>query len=135
MTETQYGKYLATIPMKKTGGRPSFSVGAKELGGLNLNVIYACGYVTGDLGPTGKPHVHSYDEAVFFVGTDPYNFDELGATVEISIGELGKQEKYVIDKPSVLIAPAGLWHCPVVTLKIVKPYLCMAVSLTGKRED
>jgi hypothetical protein len=135
MAESKYSKYVSTIPMHRTPVGPLFGVGAKDLGGLKLHVIYACGYATGITGMSRKPHVHDYDEAVFFIGTDPYHFDDLGATVEISIGELGKEEKIVFDKPSVLIAPAGLWHCPIVTLKIEKPYVCMAVSLTGERND
>jgi hypothetical protein len=135
MAELKYGKYLATIPFHQTSTGPLFSVGAKELGGLKLHVIYACGYNTGITGMSRKPHVHNYDEAVFFIGTDPKHLDELGAEVEISIGELGKEEKYTFNKPSVLIAPAGLYHCPIVTKKIDKPYVCMAVSLTGERND
>ena len=135
MAETKYGKYLNTIPMHKASMGSLFGVGAKDLGGLKLHVIYACGYATGITGKSRKPHVHDYDEAVFFIGSDPYHLDELGATVEVSIGELGKEEKHVFDKPTVLIAPAGLWHCPIVTLKIERPYVCMAVSLTGERHD
>jgi hypothetical protein len=135
MAKTKYGKYLETIPFFKASVGPLFSMGAKEMGGLNLHVIYACGYATGITGMSRKPHVHKYDEAVFFIGTDPYHLDELGAEVEISIGKLGEEEKHVFSKPTVLIAPAGLWHCPIVTLKIEKPYVCMAVSLTGERED
>jgi hypothetical protein len=135
MAESKYGKYVATIPFHKTPVGPLFGVGAKELGGLKLHVIYACGYNTGITGMSRKPHVHKYDEAVFFIGTDPHHLDELGAEVEISIGEEGKEEKHTFDKPTVLIAPAGLYHCPIVTKKIDRPYVCMAVSLTGERED
>jgi hypothetical protein len=135
MAEQKYAKYVATIPFHKTPAGALFGVGAKDLGGLKLHVIYACGYNTGITGMSRKPHVHKYDEAVFFIGTDPHHLDELGAEVEISIGELGNEEKYTFDKPFVLIAPAGIWHCPIVTNKIDRPYVCMAVSLTGERED
>ena len=133
MATNKYGKYLNTIPMHRTPVGPLFGVGAKDLGGLKLHVIYACGYATGITGMSRKPHVHDYDEAVFFIGTDPYHFDDLGATVEVSIGELGKEEKHVFDKPTAVVIPKGLYHCPIVTKRIDKPYLCMAVSLTGKR--
>jgi len=135
MAESKYGKYLATIPFFKTSAALLFSIGWKEMGGLKLHVIYACGYNTGITGMSRKPHVHKYDETVFFIGTDPMHLDELGAEVEISIGELGKEEKHTFDKPTVLIAPAGLYHCPIVTKRIDRPYVCMAVSLTGERED
>ena len=135
MAETKYGKHLVTIPFHKTPKGALFATGGDILGGFNLNIIYACGYETGITGLSTKPHVHDYDEAVFFIGSDPYHLDDLGAEVEISIGEEGKEEKHVFDKPSVLVAPRGLYHCPIVTRKIDKPYVCMAVSLTGKRAD
>jgi hypothetical protein len=135
MAESKYGKYVVTIPFHKTPAGPLFATGAEVLGGLKLNVIYACAYQTGITGLSTKPHVHKYDEAVFFIGTDPMHLDELGAEVEISIGEQGKEEKHTFDKPTVLVAPAGLYHCPIVTKRLDKPYVCMAVSLTGKRED
>lgn len=46
-----------------------------------------------------------------------------------------KYGQHVFDKPTVLVAPKGLPHCPIVTRRIDRPYVCMAVSLTGKRSD
>ena len=135
MAEKKYADKVVTIPFRKTQNGALFSTGANVLGGLALNVIYACAYKTGITGMSTKPHVHNYDEAVFFIGSDPEPLDELGAEVEISIGELGQEEKYTFDKPTVLIAPKGLYHCPIVTKSIEKPYVCMAVSLTGSRND
>lgn len=135
MAETRYGKYLVTIPFHKTPQGALFSTGADVLGGFELNIIYACAYKTGITGLSTKPHVHNYDEAVFFIGSDPYHLDDLGAEVEISIGEAGQEEKHIFDKPTVLVAPKGLYHCPIVTKSIDTPYVCMAVSLTGKRSD
>jgi len=135
MAETRYGKYLVPIPFHKTPQGALFSTGADVLGGFELNVIYACAYKTGITGLSTKPHVHNYDEAVFFIGSDPYHLDDLGAEVEISIGEEGQEEKHTFDKPTVLVAPRGLHHCPIITKSIDTPYVCMAVSLTGKRSD
>ena len=127
----KYDKNIVTIPFRKTKDGALFSTGADILNGMSLNVIYACAYKTGITGLSTKPHVHQYDEAVFFIGSDPYHLDELGAEVEVSIGT--EEEKHVFNKPAVLIAPKGLYHCPIVTRSIEKPYVCMAVSLTGKR--
>jgi hypothetical protein len=131
----KYAKNVVTIPFHKTPAGALFSVGAKEMEGLTLHIIYACAYKTGITGMSTKPHVHKYDEAIFFIGSDPAHLDELGAEVEMSIGELGKEEKYTFDKPTVVVAPKGLPHCPIVTNRLDKPYVCMAVSLTGERED
>jgi len=133
MTDSRYDKYVVTLPFRQGSEGPLFAAGGGLLGGLDLNVIYSCAYKTGFTGLSTKPHVHSYDEAVFFIGTDPHHLDDLGAEVEIAIGE--EQEKRVFDKPTVLVAPKGLYHCPIVTRSIDRPYVCMAVSLTGKRSD
>ena len=131
----KYADKVVTLPFRKTKDGALFSTGASVLGGMALNVIYACAYKTGITGMSTKPHVHSYDEAVFFIGSDPAHLDELGAEVEMSIGPLGEEEKYTFDKPTVIVAPKGLYHCPIVTKSIKTPYVCMAVSLTGKRND
>ncbi|MGD0795103.1 MAG: hypothetical protein ABR958_05895 [Dehalococcoidales bacterium] len=131
MAGNKYAKNVVTIPFRKTKEGALFSTGGDILGGFNLNVIYACAYTTGITGLSTKPHVHEYDEAVYFIGSDPYHLDELGAEVEVSIGK--EEEKHVFDKPTVLIAPKGIYHCPIITKSIEKPYVCMAVSLTGKR--
>jgi hypothetical protein len=135
MAAKKYEKNLVTIPFHKTPMGTLFSAGGDILGGFDLHIIYACAYKTGITGMSTKPHVHKYDEAVFFIGTDPAHLDDLGAEVEISIGAPGKEEKYTFDKPTVLVAPRGVYHCPIVTKKLEKPYVCMAVSLTAKRED
>jgi hypothetical protein len=79
MADSKYGKYLVEIPFHKAGPGALFSTGGDILGGMELNVIYACGYQTGITGLSRKPHVHNYDEAVFFIGSDPYALDDLGA--------------------------------------------------------
>src|SRR4030042_1693219 len=135
MPTRKYAQTLVTIPFHKPLAGPLFAAGADLMRGLNLHVIYACAYKTGITGMSTKPHVHNYDEAVFFIGSDPAHLDDLGAEVEISIGEPGKEEKYTFDKPAVLIAPKGVYHCPIVTKRLDKPYVCMAVSLTGHRND
>jgi hypothetical protein len=131
MAAGKYDGNIVTIPFRQTKEGALFATGADVLGGMRLNVIYACAYKTGITGLSTKPHVHEYDEAVYFIGSDPHHLDELGAEVEVSIGE--EEEKHVFSKPTVLIAPKGLYHCPIVTKNIAKPYVCMAVSLTGKR--
>lgn len=133
MSDTKYGDCVKTLPIRKIRDTELMAVGAKDMNGLNVHIIYAYAYETGITGMSTKPHVHNYDEAIFFIGSDPHNFSDLGAEVEFAIGE--EEEKHVFDKPSVVVVPAGLPHCPIVTKRIDKPYLCMAVSLTGQRED
>ena len=131
MTESKYGSCMVTLPILKRGETELMHVGAENLNGFNCSIIYAYAFKTGITGLSTKPHVHDYDEAIFFIGSDPRNFSDLGAEVEFAIGE--EQEKHVFDRPTAVVIPKGLAHCPIFTKRIEKPYLCMAVSLTGKR--
>ena len=135
MAETKYGDCVKILPIAKMRDTELMHVGAKELNGLAVSIIYAFAYETGITGLSRKPHVHNYDEAIFFIGSDPRNFSDLDAEVEFSIGAEGQEEKHVFDKPVAVVIPKGLPHCPIVTKRIDKPYLCMAVSLTGERKD
>ncbi len=133
MADTKYGDCVKTLPVHKIRAMELMSVGAKDMNGMNVHIIYAYAYETGITGMSRKPHVHTYEEAVFFIGSDPRNFSDLGAEVEMSIG--AEEEKHTFNKATVVVLPAGVPHCPIVTKSITRPYLCMAVSMTGHRED
>ena len=133
VAETKWGKCLVTLPIAKRGDTELMHVGAQQLNGFNCSIIYAFAFKTGITGMSTKPHVHDYDEAIYFIGSDPHNFSDLGAEVEFSIGPEGEEEKHVFSAPTAVVIPKGVPHCPIVTRKLEKPYLCMAVSLTGKR--
>jgi hypothetical protein len=133
VAETKYGECVKTLPVRKIRDRELMSVGAKDMNGLNVHIIYAYAYEPGITGMSKKPHVHTYDEAVFFIGSDPRNFSDLGAEVEMSIG--AEEEKHTFNQATVVVLPRGVPHCPIVTKSITRPYLCMAVSMTGQRED
>lgn len=133
MAQTRYGECIVTLPVHKRSETELMHVGAEQLNGFGCSIIYAFAFKTGITGLSTKPHVHDYDETIFFIGSDPRSFSDLGAEVEFSIGAEGEEEKHVFDKPTAVVIPKGLPHCPIVTRRIDKPYLCMAVSLTAKR--
>ncbi len=99
--------------------------------GFNLNFTWA--FHTG-LGKWHEhdPHVHPNDEALVFVGLDPDNPDYLGAEIEIAMGK--EQEIHVFDTPTVVVAPGGLVHCPLITRKVDKPYSFSAISLNTEHK-
>jgi hypothetical protein len=101
-----------------------------DLGGLGVNM---------DWGFFSKPglwhrgvgaHLHSVDEVLVYVGTDSSNFDYLGAEIEIDLGQ--EHERYVIDKPSVVVLPAGVAHGPIVTRWVDRPYAFFSINLAGQ---
>ena len=78
------------------------------------------------------PHVHPNDEALVFLGKEPDNPEYLGAEIEFRMGE--EQEVHVFDTPSVVIAPKGLVHCPLITRKVERPYAFTAICLAHEHE-
>jgi hypothetical protein len=105
----------------------------KELEDLNVNL---------DWGFFSKPglwhrgvgaHTHPVDEVLVFAGVDPADINYLGAEIEIDLGK--DHERYIIDKPSVVILPAGTPHCPIVTRWVDKPHAFFSINLAGQTES
>jgi len=67
-----------------------------------------------------------------YVGTDPNNIEYLGAEIEIDMGL--EHERYLINKPTVVICPRGVPHTPQVTRWVDKPFAFFAVSLDAEHE-
>ncbi|MCJ7605331.1 MAG: hypothetical protein MUO19_04760 [Dehalococcoidales bacterium] len=104
----------------------------KDLEGLDVNM---------DWGFFSKPglwhrgvgaHVHAVDEVLVFVGTDPANMNSLGAEIEIDMGK--EHERHLVNKPSVIICPAGIAHAPIVTRWVDRPFAFFSINLAGQSE-
>ena len=104
----------------------------KDLDGLNVSIFWGfCGRPGIWRRGTGA-HVHPTDEVLVYVGTDPDDIDYLGAEIEIDMGP--EHERHLINKPSVVICPAGTPHMPQVTRWIDKPFGFLAVNLSGEHD-
>jgi hypothetical protein len=130
MTETKYGKYVVTNPLKfkpNTGlahHTPRRDKGYLEAGSrpgegkfLPQDTLPDCQVrcmVSRQLGvPDPQPfidaHSHAADEVIMFLSMTPDG--TLGAEVEIEMGDEG--EKHAFDKTTVIYVPAGLTHAPI----------------------
>jgi hypothetical protein len=82
--------------------------------------------------PTDKEstpsHVHDFDEIIGFIGGDPQHPEDLGAEVEFWL----EDEKYLLNKSCMVLAPRGLRHCPLKVVKVDRPFIFLAFSVTGK---
>lgn len=131
----EYGHLVKKLDLQDThrtkGGNADFIAGwnGKDIEGFNLNFTWC--YHTG-LGAwhDKDPHVHTYDEALLFVGCDPDNPDYLGA--ELSVGL--EDEVYIMDTPTVVIAPKNVVHCPLITKRVDKPYMFSAICLSNDHD-
>jgi len=102
----------------------------KDLGGLDVNIAWGFCSQPGVWGRGINAHFHPADEALIFLGTDPDDVDSLGAEIEIDLGK--EHERYLFDKSSVVICPAGLPHGPIVTRWVDKPFAFLLINLAGE---
>ena len=93
--------------------------GRDHLEGLDLNFSWGFYSGLGDWHTGQDPHVHPYAECLVFVGLNSAKMNYLGAEIEVSLGK--EQETYTFDEPTVVIVPAGLQHCPLVTKRVFSP--------------
>lgn len=129
MAETKYGKHILKDVIKEPEGSfISYSVMAHE---GELDVDCSMGYhCISEPTEFDRPHAHEFAEIICFLGGDPTDIRDLGAEVEICLGE--EQEKHIIDTAAVVSIPAGLIHCPLIIRNVTKPFVFLEVSLTPK---
>ena len=77
----------------------------------------------------GSPsHTHDFDEVIGFLGNDPDNPQDLGGEVEFWM----EDEKYLLTKSCLIYCPKGLRHCPLRVTRVDRPFMFLAMSVTGK---
>jgi hypothetical protein len=74
-----------------------------------------------------EAHVHSHDEMIGFIGTNPDDNSDLGAEATLWMGD----EKYVITKCFVAFIPKGLVHCPLTVINVKRPILHFDIQLAS----
>lgn len=77
-----------------------------------------------------KPHSHDFDMYLIFAGSDPDNMEDLGAEIELSLGD--EQEKHVITKPTVVYLPKGMMHNPLNFKRVDKPVMFLHATIASK---
>ena len=94
-----------------------------------LDVDCSLGYhcITGKMS-FPRRHAHDFPELLCFIGSDPLHMYDLGAEVEVTLGEEG--EKHIIDRGAVVSIPSGLMHCPIVFTRVDRPLIFLEISLT-----
>ena len=76
----------------------------------------------------GKPHKHDWDEYLVFLGTDPKDPFDLGGEIEFWVGG----EKHLITKSCAVFCPRGVYHCPLYTRRVDRPFICFSVGNTTR---
>ena len=100
-----------------------------DLEGFEVN--FAFGFYTqpGKWHRGGEGHTHPEEEILCYLGIDPDNINDIGAEVEIGMGE--NDERHFSSKPYIAVCPKGFPHLPQITRWVDKPYSFMVVCLSG----
>ncbi|MBN2074564.1 MAG: hypothetical protein JW762_03335 [Dehalococcoidales bacterium] len=131
--EPDYNRYFIqdVIKYNKWGGE---GIG---LSAVPEHIIPAGARVTLGLTAVRKPymfhaptHKHNFTEFFYFFGSNPMDMKEFDAEIEFYIGE--EKEKHIIDRPTVVVLPPGLFHCPLNYARVGKPFYCLELFMTPK---
>ena len=127
MTATRYGHLIKSSQLKKD--IPYYSGESIVAHDGELDTDCSVGYhCIAKPMSFDHPHSHAFAEMLCFIGGDPSNVFDLGAEVEITLGE--EAEQHTITTASVVSIPAGLRHCPIVFRRVNRPLVFLEISLT-----
>ena len=65
-----------------------------------------------------------------FFGSNPMDMKEFDAEVEFTFGK--EKEKHIINSPTVVVVPPGMYHCPLNFVKVDKPFYCLRTAMTSR---
>jgi hypothetical protein len=129
MAKFTHGKYIVTGPKQNLvvppwGGSLSPETATRVMY-LDSEVIPGASYLEcAWFWPTDKedkgspaPHKHDFDEVLGFYGTNPDDWTDLGAEIELWIGG----EKNLMNKSFVAYIPAGTEHSPLKVMNVKRP--------------
>jgi hypothetical protein len=138
LAETKYGKYFISGGGTPKGQPP---LPGKVIAYLDSEVIKGSNYYLIQQMPItpenkdiwGKtwgnvssgPHTHEVAELLIHIGTDPDDPTDLGAEVEMCMGE--EMEKHVITKSTVVYIPPGTIHCPWTIKRVDRPFIFLQI--------
>lgn len=79
------------------------------------------------------PHQHKYPELLIHLGTDPDNPFDLGAEIEMHMGE--EMEKHTFSRSTIICIPAGMVHSPWRIMKVTRPFLMLEINQSTVRSE
>lgn len=137
MAELKYQKYIVTdliLPEETEKRLPEYNKRATRVLWLEDFIIEGapsiiCSWYWKASETGGTPaHTHDFDEVVGFIGSDPQNPRDLCGEVEFWL----EDEKYILTNSCFIFAPKGMRHCPLRVLRVDRPILFLALSMSNK---
>lgn len=128
MAATKYGKYVIKKPVAIGGYGPEFIYTGEKEYKSDFTIMFL--RITEPTLMEEFAHSHDFDMYLYFMSFDPNNMGELGADIEIGLGE--EREIYKITTPTTVYIPAGMIHCPLEFKRVDKPILFVHCTLASK---
>ena len=136
MVKTKYGNYVKSLSFQDFG-QGGFRQGTEMTGeflGLDVHIKYGAYWTPGRMGrEPSLPHVHDFNQIMLWLGSDVNDFGELGAEVELCLGE--EMETHMITTSTAVAVPGGLPHLPATVNRMDKRFIFMEVSLASEYKD
>jgi uncharacterized RmlC-like cupin family protein len=135
MAQKKYSKYVVTLDFKDD--KPGFyrqvaEVSGKDFG-IDFNVEYGAYIAAGNMGEAPPaPHTHEYDQVMLWLGADGNDMGELGAEVELCMGE--DLEKHMITSSTAVAVPKGTPHFPANITRMDRRFAYLEVSCASERK-
>jgi hypothetical protein len=132
MAEKKYSKYVKTLSFRDD--KPGFyrqvaSVNGKSFG-MDFTIEYGAYWAGGFMGEEPpRAHMHDFDQVMVWLGADANDMGELGAEVELCLGEQG--EKNMITSTTAVAVPKGTPHFPANITRMDRRFIYMEVSCTS----
>jgi hypothetical protein len=73
-------------------------------------------------------HSHDFDEVLGFLGSDWENPQDMGGEIEFWL----EDEKYILNRSTIIFIPKGMMHCPLRILKVDRPILHFGIGTQGR---
>lgn len=83
--------------------------------------------ITKDMISDNPAHYHNHHEFLMWLGTNPDDPTDFGAEVHFFFGE--ELEEHVFTKPTLVVLPPNLVHCPLEVVNVTKPIIQIEVML------
>ncbi len=133
MADTQYEQYVKKLTFQEDGAglyRQVTEISGDPFG-LDVHIQYGTYVAAGKMGmePYGS-HSHDYDQVLLWIGADTDDMGELGAEVELCLGE--EAEKFMITTSTAVSVPKGLPHFPASINRMDKRFIYMEVSCASE---
>jgi len=124
----KYDKYVITKPVATGGYGPEFIYTGEKEYKSDFTIMFL--RITEPTLMEEFAHSHDFDMYLYFMSFDPNNMGDLGADIEIGLGE--EREIHKITTPTTVYIPAGMIHCPLEFKRVDKPILFVHCTLASK---